>query len=165
MNRHCVHPSPLGPLLLMGSERGLRAICFEPHAGAPGGDASSPIDERTFDAPRRQLDAYFKGSRRSFELALDPIGTEFQRAVWRALQQIEFGETRSYSQIAAAIQSPRAVRAVGMANGRNPLAIVVPCHRVVGADGSLTGYAGGMERKRWLLQHEQRLTAFALTPT
>ena len=101
-----------------------------------------------------QLGAYFAGELRRFALRLDPLGTPFQRSVWQALSEIGFGDTRSYSDIAQAIGNARAVRAVGAANGRNPLPIVVPCHRVIGRDGSLTGYAGGLPIKRWLLAHE-----------
>jgi len=103
-----------------------------------------------------QLEAYFCGALAEFRALLDPDGTDFQRAVWKALLQIPFGETRAYGAIARAIRQPRAARAVGFANNRNPIAILVPCHRVIGANGSLTGYGGGMQRKRWLLQHEAR---------
>lgn len=102
----------------------------------------------------RELEEYLAGTRESFALPLAPRGTAFQRAVWEALTAIPFGETRSYAEIAVAIGRPRAVRAVGGANARNPLSVVVPCHRVVGSRGDLTGYAGGIERKRWLLAHE-----------
>ncbi|WP_110665051.1 methylated-DNA--[protein]-cysteine S-methyltransferase [Salinicola halophilus] len=102
----------------------------------------------------RQLQAYFAGELQRFELPLAPRGTDFQQRVWHALATIPWGETRSYRELAVAIDRPTASRAVGMANGRNPLAIVVPCHRVIGTNGTLTGYAGGLERKRWLLQHE-----------
>lgn len=103
---------------------------------------------------RRQLAEYFAGNRQAFDLKLAPQGTPFQRAVWRALGEIPFGTTCCYADIARRIGRPTAVRAVGAANGRNPVAIVVPCHRVIGRDGSLTGYAGGLDRKRWLLEHE-----------
>lgn len=102
-----------------------------------------------------EMDEYFAGKRIAFDIPLAPEGTPFQHEVWNALRAIPFGETRSYMDVAAAIGKPRAVRAVGAANGRNPLGIVVPCHRVIGADGSLTGYAGGMERKKFLLDLER----------
>jgi methylated-DNA-[protein]-cysteine S-methyltransferase len=105
-------------------------------------------------ATARQLDEYFAGKRRDFDLPLAPTGTPFQQRVWRGLTEIGFGETWSYGQLAKRIKNPKASRAVGLANGANPIAIVVPCHRVIGANGSLTGYGGGLERKRWLLAHE-----------
>lgn len=101
-----------------------------------------------------QLREYLAGARETFDLSLRPLGTEFQQAAWQALTQIPYGETRSYAQQAAAMDNPRAVRAVGQANGENPLPIVIPCHRVIGADGSLTGFGGGLVAKRWLLEHE-----------
>ncbi len=107
------------------------------------------------DAAERQLGEYFAGKRRSFDLVLAPRGTPFQMAAWEVLRTIPFGSTMTYGEQAAAMGNPRAVRAVGGANGRNPLAIVVPCHRVIGANGQLTGYASGVERKRWLLDFEQ----------
>jgi len=103
-----------------------------------------------------QLHEYFDGSRTDFELELAPQGTPFQRSVWAALCDVPFGQTTSYGDVAAAIGNPKAVRAVGMANNRNPIALVIPCHRVIGADGSLTGYGGGLEMKSWLLDHERR---------
>jgi methylated-DNA-[protein]-cysteine S-methyltransferase len=105
-------------------------------------------------ATRRQLSEYFAGSRRTFELPLRLEGTAFQQRVWRELTEIPYGETWSYGQLATRIGKPSASRAVGLANGRNPISILVPCHRVIGADGSLTGYGGGLERKQWLLAHE-----------
>lgn len=107
------------------------------------------------DAAENQLVEYFAGRRRDFDLACEPLGTEFQRAAWRVLSTIPFGSTMSYGEQARAMGRPSAVRAVGAANGRNPLAIVVPCHRVIGSTGRLTGYASGVERKAWLLTHEQ----------
>ncbi len=140
-------------LRLTAGDSGLRSIEFpretdgRPSAGA---DPSSPI---LADAAR-QLRAYFAGDLREFTIALDPVGTEFQKRVWRQLESIPFGDTRSYSQIAEAIGAPRAVRAVGAANGANPLPIVVPCHRVVGASGKLVGYGGGLSLKKRLLELE-----------
>ncbi len=114
-------------------------------------DAEVPV----FDELRRQLEEYFAGARTDFDLDLDLRGTEFQRSVWDSLRRIPFGVTSSYAQQARAINRPTAVRAVASANGRNPISIVVPCHRVIGADGSLTGFAGGLEVKRWLIDHER----------
>ena len=102
-----------------------------------------------------QLEEYFAGNRKQFDLPLAPKGTDFQKRVWKALTDIPYGETRTYGKIAAAVGSPKAARAVGMANNKNPIGIIVPCHRVVGADGKLVGYAGGMEKKEWLLNLEQ----------
>jgi methylated-DNA-[protein]-cysteine S-methyltransferase len=104
---------------------------------------------------RRQLEEYFAGERREFSLTLEPAGTDFQRRVWQALRGIPYGATMSYGELARRIGNPRAVRAVGLANGANPISIIVPCHRVIGADGSLTGYGGGLERKRFLLALER----------
>ena len=150
--------SPLGQLRAFATDRGLRALLL------PQNDVESyPLDPEPVERPdhpmfarlARQLDEYFAGSRRQFDLALDPVGTDFQRLAWDALQTIPYGATRSYSQQAAAIERPTAARAIGAANGRNPISIIVPCHRVVGANGSLTGYAGGIDVKRFLLEHER----------
>jgi methylated-DNA-[protein]-cysteine S-methyltransferase len=111
-------------------------------------------DDTAFEDARAQLAEYFAGTRRTFELPLHPAGTPFQQRVWGALRDIPYGETASYGQTAAAVGAPSAARAVGLANGQNPISIVVPCHRVVGADGSLTGYGGGLPAKQWLLAHE-----------
>ena len=112
---------------------------------------TSPILELS----KKQLNEYFTGSRRTFDIPLHPIGTDFQKKVWRMLMTIPYGETRTYKEIAELAGNPQAFRAVGMANNNNPIAIIVPCHRVVGADGSLTGYAGGTDIKQWLLDHEK----------
>jgi methylated-DNA-[protein]-cysteine S-methyltransferase len=138
--------SPLGPLTIIVEKGALTRLSF----GASGGGLSS--DEEADVAT--QLREYFAGVRRVFEIALRPDGTEFQRAVWEQLVNIRFGETHSYRDVAARIGRPAAVRAVGAANGANPIAIVIPCHRVIGANGSLTGYGGGMSAKQWLLAHE-----------
>lgn len=157
--RHHVYtmlPSPVGRLTLAASDRGLAAILWEsdrPHRvplRLDGEDAQHPV----LVEAGRQLQEYFAGTRRVFALPLDVTGTEFQRAVWTALRTIPFGETRSYAQIARQIGRPTAVRAVGAANGRNPVSIVTPCHRVIGSSGSLTGFAGGLEVKARLLALE-----------
>lgn len=147
--RHLVVCSPLGDLLLSRVGPVLTGITFTPFA-APTGLA----DRSGFDDVRTQLDEYFRGVRADFDLLLGPQGSPFQLAVWAALLAIPYGETRSYGQIAAALGTPTASRAVGTANGSNPLPIVVPCHRVIGSTGTLTGYSGGLERKRHLLDLE-----------
>jgi methylated-DNA-[protein]-cysteine S-methyltransferase len=124
-------------------------------AGWTPPDAAISASDKVLSEASRQLDAYFAGRLRRFELPLSLEGTPFQQRVWSALRDIPFGETRSYAQLAKAIGNPSAMRAVGAANGRNPIAIVVPCHRVIGADGSLTGFGGGIERKKFLLRLEQ----------
>jgi methylated-DNA-[protein]-cysteine S-methyltransferase len=150
---HVDHPSPVGTLSLFADEHTLVGVYFPEHA--PALEARDGAGHPVLDRARAQLDAYFAGERTSFDLPLAPPGTAFQRAVWDALRAIPFGHTRSYGQLAAAVGRPKASRAVGAANGQNPIAIVIPCHRVIGADGSLTGYGGGMPRKEWLLRHER----------
>lgn len=154
--------TPVGELLLVGElggdELSLRGLYF---AEAPHASGAIPPgareDRRAFAEVLAQLTAYFSGKRRSFELRLAPRGTAFQRQVWQALTRIPYGETTTYAAIAHAIGRPKAVRAVGAANGKNPLSIVVPCHRVIGRDGTLTGYAGGLPSKRRLLELEAQL--------
>ena len=155
-------PSPLGDLLLTASDGRLTGLYMTPHPELPspsdraGGDAEvdGEGDAMVLAAARRQLDEYFAGERRVFALPLAPEGTEFQRQVWAALCDIPYGRTSSYGELARRIGRPGAARAVGLANGRNPVAVVIPCHRVIGADGSLTGYGGGLDRKRLLLALE-----------
>jgi methylated-DNA-[protein]-cysteine S-methyltransferase len=157
-------PSPVGDLLLTAEDAGLTRVYFEQHLHAdrvhPHWQAAENGTGPAADllaVARRELAAYFAGDLTEFTVALAPAGTAFQQRVWTALRGIAFGDTASYAEIARRIGAPDAVRAVGAANGRNPLSIVVPCHRVIGADGSLTGFGGGIERKRWLLQHEGAL--------
>ena len=148
-------PSPVGPLLLVASDTHLRAIWFStPRHPLPRDIELSEGDNQVLRETRAQLDAYFAGSRRVFELPLQPVGTAFQREVWSMLERIPYGETWSYGELARRIGKPAAMRAVGAANGRNPIPIVVPCHRVIGADGSLTGFGGGLPTKQFLLQLE-----------
>ena len=147
--------SPVGPLLLAVSERGLVALEFDRGKVAAGWVESAAETA----ACARQLEEYFAGRRRQFDLLLDLRGTDFQKRCWLELLKIPYGETRSYADIARAIGNPLAVRAVGLANGQNPIAIIVPCHRVIGSDGSLTGYGGGLETKRKLLELEGALSA------
>jgi methylated-DNA-[protein]-cysteine S-methyltransferase len=143
-------PSPAGELLLTRVGGAVTGIWFPPHTPPTG----AVRDDGGFDDVTTQLDEYFRGERTTFDLVLAPHGSEFQRAVWAALLEIPYGETASYVDIARRIGLPTASRAVGAANGSNPLPIVVPCHRVIGASGKLTGYAGGLERKRLLLDLE-----------
>ncbi|HXD55426.1 MAG TPA: methylated-DNA--[protein]-cysteine S-methyltransferase [Solirubrobacteraceae bacterium] len=150
--------SPVGRLLAAGDEEGLLSLSIEGQRWTSGVGAGWRRAEAPFTELRRQLGEYFAGERREFELSLRFGGSEFRRRVWETLRAIPFGETRSYGQLARSVGSPGAARAVGLANGRNPFAIVVPCHRVIGADGTLVGYGGGLERKRWLLDHERRFT-------
>jgi methylated-DNA-[protein]-cysteine S-methyltransferase len=152
-------PSPLGPLRLFATADALVAL-YLPTTEGPGlghvlaraVPGTSPILERTAS----QLAGYFAGTLLDFTLPLAPEGTAFQQQVWQALAQIPFGQTQSYGALAASIGKPSASRAVGAANGQNPIAIVIPCHRVIGANGSLTGYGGGLPAKRWLIAHEQQ---------
>jgi len=147
--------SPLGGLLLVGYERAITGLYMLPeHNHAPSVGATWRRDGAPFAEARRQLRAYFAGELTEFDLPLEPRGTAFQREVWAALRKIPYGRTVGYAQLAAAVGRPRAARAVGAANGRNPISIVIPCHRVIGAAGALTGYGGGLERKRSLLELE-----------
>lgn len=148
--------SPVGTLQLVASEMGLRAVLWpndDPNR-VPLGATEDHSDHLVLRAAAAELEEYFAGTRTRFSMPLDPVGTPFQQQVWMALRTIPFGKTASYGEIAGAIGRPRAARAVGAANGRNPLSIVVPCHRIVGANGSMTGFAGGVRTKRWLLDHE-----------
>jgi len=157
MHSHVVIDSPIGPLTLVAADGRLTGLYMDAQRYRPGDEVlGSPGDENAepFASAADQLDAYFAGQLTDFDLPLAPAGTQFQRTVWAALRQIPYGETWSYGQLAGKIGSPAAVRAVGLANGRNPIAVVVPCHRVIGADGSLTGYGGGLSRKRFLLDLE-----------
>jgi methylated-DNA-[protein]-cysteine S-methyltransferase len=149
--------SPVGPLTLVGSDAGLAAILWDgdPVARVPWAARAVEGAHPVLAETEQQLAGYFAGTRTAFDLPLDFHGTDFQRAVWAALLAIPHGETRSYAAIARAIGRPAAVRAVGAANGRNPISIVAPCHRVVGADGTLTGFAGGLAAKAYLLALER----------
>lgn len=163
---HTVTDSPIGPLTLIAHDGRLAGVLMEITRYDPGkqerGEAVAAGAEPVLDAAAAQLDAYFAGELTAFGLPLALDGTAFQRTVWAALQDIPYGETISYGEMARRIGQPSASRAVGLANGRNPVSIVVPCHRVIGADGSLTGYGGGMERKRFLLGLEQRVSGRTL---
>jgi len=157
---HTVIDSPIGPLTLIAQDGRLAGVRmeitrYEPDAAALGAAVTSDA-EPVLDAAASQLRSYFAGQLTRFDLPLALEGTSFQRSVWTGLLTIPYGEKVSYGELASRIGQPSASRAVGLANGRNPVAIIVPCHRVIGADGSLTGYGGGMDRKRYLLALEQR---------
>jgi methylated-DNA-[protein]-cysteine S-methyltransferase len=148
-----IHPSPVGPLLMTTDGMHLTGVLFdapEPHVEWKRGH---PV----LDDAGRQLAEYFDGERRDFDLALAPTGTDFQRSVWEALRGIPYGQTISYGELARRVGNPKASRAVGLANGRNPIVVIVPCHRVIGANGTLTGYGGGLDRKRLLLDLEAKV--------
>ena len=149
--------SPVGRLEIIGGSSGIRAVSFTGGGGGtPRGRHPRRDTHPSLTACLSQLDEYFTGKRRIFELELDLRGTAFQMSVWQALLRIPFGHTATYKDIAAAVGNERATRAVGGANHRNPVAVIVPCHRVVGRDGRLTGYGGGLWRKEWLLAHEKK---------
>ena len=153
--KYCYIESPIGPLLLAGDAQGLKYLGFPGGKGVIEPGADWVEDEDAFEDTRRQLTEYFSGQRTEFDLKLAPEGTTFQCEVLNALQQIPYGETRSYQDIATGVGRPKAVRAVGAANGRNPLPIIIPCHRVIGANGSLTGFGGGIPTKKFLLELER----------
>lgn len=139
--------TPLGMMEVCATATAVRSIHFV--------DQTQNVSANTLtDQAKQQMLEYFAGDRETFDLAMEPEGTQFQKQVWKALSSIDYGKTCSYSDIANIIKNPKAVRAVGAANGKNPMTIVVPCHRIIGANGSLTGYASGVERKAWLLNHE-----------
>lgn len=145
---HDHYKSEIGQLEITATEKGITSIYFVDSVRT-----NSTSNQHT-DRCKKQLIEYFENDRKTFDLKCDPHGTPFQQQVWQALLTIPFGQVASYADIAHKINNPKAVRAVGAANGKNPLTIIVPCHRIIGANGSLTGYAGGLERKQWLLQHE-----------
>jgi methylated-DNA-[protein]-cysteine S-methyltransferase len=160
MKVFCYVESPIGRLMLTTDGTALTGLYMNLYRNRPSklpGLSDDWIQNATIDplpAAARQLKEYFAGKRREFDLPLRMKGTEFQQRVWRELTKIPFGETRSYGQLAKRLNNPNGSRAVGLANGRNPIAVIVPCHRVIGADGSLTGFGGGLDRKEWLLTHE-----------
>lgn len=179
ITRARVVASPVGPLTITASSYGVRAVLWpdddadrvpsafapETNAEAPAGSsdaASDAVLDAVLDSVEQQLGEYFVGDRTEFDLALDAVGTEFQHAAWAALRRIPFAATASYGEQAEWMGDSNKARAVGAANGRNPISIIVPCHRVVGANGSLTGFAGGVETKQWLLAHEQKVAGHTL---
>jgi methylated-DNA-[protein]-cysteine S-methyltransferase len=155
--QYTVIETPIGRMVASGDSGALSGLSF---ADSPE-DPSWARDDAAFREVERQLDAYFAGELTEFDLQLIPGGTQFQRRVWDALQAIPYGTTTTYGRLAAVLGADKAVRAVGHANGRNPISIIIPCHRVIAADGRLTGYGGGLHRKQWLLSHE---TAHAVDP-
>jgi len=147
--------SPLGPLRLLADEKGLRGLYYQDHKNVPSLASKTDGNHPVLTEARRQLEEYFSGERREFNLPLSLQGTPFMLEVWEALDKIPFGTKVTYGQLAETIGRPKASRAVGRANGLNPVSIVLPCHRVVGSNGKLTGYAGGLGNKDWLLRHEK----------
>ncbi|MEU9169671.1 methylated-DNA--[protein]-cysteine S-methyltransferase [Streptomyces sp. NPDC048420] len=158
--QHTVIDSPYGPLTLVADEGVLCGLYMTDQRHRPPEETFGEPDDGPFGEPLEQLQAYFQGDLQEFGIELRLHGTPFQRAVWDQLRRIPYGETRSYGELADALGNPGASRAVGLANGKNPIGIIVPCHRVVGADGSLTGYGGGLERKQRLLDFERGAALF-----
>ena len=151
--------TPLGTALIMGDEDGIESISVSSSDKIPNGEVPLVLKEAAI-----QLEEYFKGERREFTFKLNPQGTSFQKRVWEELLRIPYGKTISYLELSKKLGDVKAIRAVASANGKNPLWIVVPCHRVIGSDGSLTGYAGGLHRKKWLLNHESAARQETLFP-
>ena len=154
--------SPVGPITLVGDPAALHGLYMLNHQHWAGLDGRAERCDEAFNEARRQLEEYFAGTRTEFDLPLELHGTEFQLRVWEQLQGIPAGETISYAELARRIGNPAAMRAVGLANGRNPISIIVPCHRVIGANGKLTGYGGGIANKAWLLDWEQQVAGKSL---
>jgi methylated-DNA-[protein]-cysteine S-methyltransferase len=155
MRSHTIVDSPIGPLTLVATDGILSGLYMEEQLYLPDASAFGRRDSAGFEEAAEQLAEYFAGERRTFTLRAQAPGTDFQRRIWQTLATIPYGETWTYTQLAAAVGRPDAVRAAGAANGKNPISIVVPCHRVVGSNGSLTGYAGGLARKQFLLDLER----------
>lgn len=156
MRTHTIVDSPVGPLTLVDDDGALAGLYMADQRHLPAAASFGPRDDEVQPALREQLTAYFAGELREFDVPLAVVGTPFQQAVWAALREVPYATTCTYGDLAMAIGRPTAVRAVGAANGRNPVCIVVPCHRVVGSGGAMTGYAGGVERKQLLLALEQQ---------
>lgn len=154
MKTHTTIDSPIGILTLVNTDGVLSAVYMNEHARMPNQDSFGENSNAGFEAATEQLNEYFDGRRRQFSLPLAPEGSLFQKRVWQLLTEIPYGRTRTYGELADQLGDRKVIRAVGSANGRNPISIIVPCHRVIGADGSLTGYAGGLERKKFLLELE-----------
>jgi methylated-DNA-[protein]-cysteine S-methyltransferase len=149
-------PSPIGALLLVSDGVALTGLFMSNHKEGPVPQPAWHRDDGPFVSVREQLTEYFGGNLQQFDVGLAPTGTAFQKKVWQELSRIPFGSSISYGELARRIGQPAASRAVGRANGQNPISIIVPCHRVIGANGTLTGYGGGIERKKWLLEHEAK---------
>ena len=156
--------SPVGLLTIVASDAGVRAVLWpsDSEQRVPLSDVAPTSDHPVLSAAVQQLSEYFDGDRQDFDLPLDPTGTDFQQSAWTALRSIPYATTVSYGEQAARMGDKRKARAVGAANGKNPISIIVPCHRVVGANGSLTGFAGGIDTKDWLLSHERRVAGHTL---
>jgi methylated-DNA-[protein]-cysteine S-methyltransferase len=154
---YCVYPSPVGILTLVASDAGLQAVWWPDDARLTQTGTLQP-DHPVLTQATAELDEYFAGRRTTFDVPLDPSGTDFQRSAWDVLRTIPYAQTMTYAQQAAQLGDPAKARAVGAANGRNPISIIVPCHRVVGASGALTGFAGGLDAKQWLLQFEREVS-------
>jgi methylated-DNA-[protein]-cysteine S-methyltransferase len=161
--KYTLYDSPIGSLLLAGDSAGLKLVNFQAGTHPQPIHSSWTRDPAHFSEPIAQLNAYFAGSLRDFDLALSPSGTTFQLTVWSELRTIPFGTTISYGDLAERIGRPKAVRAVGTANGANPIPLIIPCHRVIGSNGKLTGYGGGLEIKEKLLAHEGARLSFCST--
>jgi methylated-DNA-[protein]-cysteine S-methyltransferase len=159
---HTVVDSPMGPLTLVAADRRLAGLYMVKQRHRPPEEIFGDRDAGPFDETIKQLAAYFEGRLTEFDLPMVFTGTPFQQRVWSALREIPYGETISYGQLALSLGQPTAARAVGLANGKNPIGIIVPCHRVVGSTGDLTGYGGGLDRKRELLAFEQRVAGGSL---
>jgi methylated-DNA-[protein]-cysteine S-methyltransferase len=149
-------PTPLGSVLVVVSREELVGLYFDGHVRTPRVDHLPDRESPALATVRRQLDEYFAGTRTEFDVPTRLEGSPYQRRVWAALTRVPFASTATYGEIARALGTPGAARAVGAANGRNPISIIIPCHRLLGADGTLTGYGWGLERKRWLLDHERQ---------
>jgi len=156
MNYYTYYQSPVGQLTLQATDNGLSGAWFDKQSTAPEDFGQERDEHPILQQAIAEYDEYFAGTRKQFDVPTDPRGTDFQKQVWQTLQSIRYGETWSYQDMAITINNPKAVRAVGLANGKNPISIIVPCHRVIGKNGKLTGYAGGIENKRQLLVHEGR---------
>jgi methylated-DNA-[protein]-cysteine S-methyltransferase len=148
--------TPVGRIRLTGHDGVLTGLHLADHPRCPPPEPGTPVDDHAMEKVADQLSQYFEGDRTSFDVDLELLGTPFQVEVWNALREVPYGKTSSYATVAESIGRPSAVRAVGAANGRNPISIIVPCHRIIGADGSLTGYGWGVDCKSWLLDFEQR---------
>ncbi len=147
--------SSIGPIQLTASDKGISGLIFDAKSDTGSTGDTHPI----LNEARKQLDEYFQGKRKEFNIPLDMSGTAFQMKVWHAVTKIGYGTTATYLDIAKAIKNTKSVRAVGLANGKNPIPIIIPCHRIIGANGKLTGYGGGLWRKEWLLRHEGAILA------
>ncbi len=152
MNNYIEHlETPIGTLEIRATDKGISWVVFNDQPQTADNTSANAITEMA----KQQLQEYFSGNRETFSVPLDTTGTQFQHSVWKTLCEIEYGQVVAYQDIAVRLNNPKAVRAVGAANGKNPVSIIVPCHRIIGSNGKLTGYAGGLERKAWLLRHEK----------